>query len=161
MKIAGQALFKNLNVRRELHGEDKALGIDLRFELHADAHALSEFGPELRTLLYAEGSQLRMPYLKPLQLITEYHDHTLHVADISFDGVTICKFVITAEPQGIISIAFNVAMSDADADCLAPLSALFIDQMCNVDIEPMQRTLDLVAGGKPAQPDLSLLVQTS
>lgn len=147
LDIAGQALLKNLNLRREHHGEDVALGLDLRLKLGVDADALVHFGSALKSLLY-EGMNLRMPYIKPLQLTCEFKDHVLHIADLSFDGVCFSKFCITAEPEGKVELEFNASISAASTEYLPQLAALLIEEVCNIDIEPAQGSLDL--GGKAA-----------
>lgn len=143
LEIKGQALLKNVNIRREFHGEEVELGVDLRLVLKGDADDLVHFGAALKSLLYADGGELRLPYLKPLHLSCEFKDHTLHIADMSFDGAVFGKFVITPEIEGKVELAFNVAMSQAPLECLVGLAALLLEERCNIDIEPMQGALEL------------------
>jgi hypothetical protein len=143
LNLAGQALLKNLNLRREVHGEDVELGVDLRLHLRGTTEDLVHFGAPLKNLLYADGMELRMPYLKPLHLASEFKDHTLHIADMTFDVVTFSKFVIEAQPEGHVELAFNASLSMAPPECLPRLAELLIAEACNIDIEPVQSSLGL------------------
>ena len=141
LEIAGQAIIKNINVRANYHNTERELGVDLRLVMHTDADVLANFSPTLRAMLFDDANKLRMPELKPLGLTIEYEDHTLHIADLSYDAVKLSKFEITPEPEGRVQVAFTASMINIDAANLGPLALLFLDEVVNVDIEAAQGDL--------------------
>jgi hypothetical protein len=140
LSLKGRARLTHLNLRTEYHGEEKALGVDLRLVLATDADDLVHFGAALKSLLYDNGN-LRLPYLKPLQLTCEFEDHVLHIADLSFDGVTFRRFAITAEAEARIEVAFNASISDLELDALPRLGEMLLEELVSVDIEAAQGEL--------------------
>lgn len=140
--LKGRARLTHLNLRKEFHGEDVAAGVDLRLVLAATADDLVHFGAALKSLLYDNGN-LRLPYLKPLQLTVDFADHTLHISDLTFDGVTFSKFSITAEADAKVELAFNAAVSNLDLEHLPRLGALLLEELVSIDIEAAQGELPL------------------
>ena len=146
LDIAGQAIIKSINMRAEHEGEDRELGVDIKLELKTDLEALANFGPALKSLLYSEADdpdkrKLRMPLLKPLGINDEAEHHTLHIADQSYDDVTLSKFDIAAEDDGRVTVTMTASLSAVDADLLPMLARLYLERTVNVDIEPQQGDL--------------------
>lgn len=150
LELAGRAIIKNLNVRAEHHGPERELGVDLKLELTTDLDALANFGATLKSLLYenaddADKRVLRMPQLKPLGLTLEFENHQLCIADQTWDAVKLHKFEITPQLDGSVVIAMTASMSKVDAAILPHLAVLYVEEMVNIDIEPAQTSLELVA----------------
>jgi hypothetical protein len=147
LDIAGQAIIKNVNMRAEHHGEDRELGVDLKLELRTNADVLANLSTELKDMLWLEDDttrRLRVPELKPLKLDVCFENHTLHLADLSYDGVTVHKFEVDPEPDGAVNLTMTVSMSKVQETVLPPLAAALLDHVVNIDIEPMQAGLELV-----------------
>ena len=140
LELAGRARLTHLNLRKEFHGEDVALGVDLRLIYAGGMEDLVHFGAALKALLY-EGQSPRLPYLKPLQLTCAYEEHVLHISDMTFDGTTLSKFQITTSAEGHVEIAFNASISAVDMASLPALGALLLIEEVNIDIEPVQGEL--------------------
>jgi hypothetical protein len=150
LELAGRAIIKNLNVRAEHHGEERELGVDLRLQLTTDLDALANFSPALKALLYEHADDpdkrmLRMPQLKPLGLTLEYENHQLCIADQTYDGVKLHKFELAPELDGKVLVAMTASMSKVNAAILPHLAVLYVEEAVNIDIEPAQTSLELVA----------------
>lgn len=50
-----KAKLSSVNPRSELHGQDKKLAVDLKFEMKVSNDVLSEFDPSLKSALYKKG----------------------------------------------------------------------------------------------------------
>lgn len=140
LSLRGRAKLVNLNLRREHAGEELQLGVDLKLTLPATADELVYFGSPLRSMLY-EGQSLRMPQLEPLKLSTIFEDHALHIAAMSFDGVTFSKFVLAPQPESKVEITFNASITNLDPGALPELGALLLEDTCSIETEAAQGEL--------------------
>ena len=146
LDIAGQAVIKNISVRAEHHGEERELGVDIKLVLRTDLDALVNFSPALKALLYenaddAERRRLRMPELKPLGFTLEFPNHSLCIADQTWDGTTISKFEIAPEVDGAVAVTMTASMSQVDPAILPAIAMLWLDETVNIDIQPSQGDL--------------------
>lgn len=147
------ALLANLNVRTELHGEDREPAADLKLELRASNDILAHFHPSLKSMLYVrgEGGDLAdqgMPpdallvrrfadKLGPLKWAMEIVGCTLTVhhgisekSHVVLPGATADSFVIEAQEGGQVDITFRVR-AHPDAKQVA---VLYESQQRNVEI---------------------------
>lgn len=147
MHLAGQAILRNINLRVEHHGEDTALGVDVRLQLKAPAEALDEVDSGLKGFLYTVDNKLRMPILEPIKLKSEYENHALHLSDQTYEPVKFSKFEIEAEQDGIVQIAFNANISGFEPTDLPRLAQAMLEpgRVVNIDIEALQGELVLDA----------------
>lgn len=146
LELEGEALVKNLNVRREYHGEDRELGADLKLQFKLDLDVLAQLAPTLKTLLYANADDplqrsLRIPDLKPLQFDITYEEHMLHLAERSFSGVTVSKLSVDAQADGGVELTLTASFSRIKSDWIAELALAFVDEVASVRIEPAQGAL--------------------
>jgi hypothetical protein len=145
MRLAGQAVLKNLNIRVEHHGEDVALGLDLRLQLRTHSEKLAQLEPSLESFLYTNEGVLRMPTLEPLKLSSEYEEQAMHLADGTYEPVTLSRFEVTAEPMGIVLICFNASLSSVSPEDITALAGALLapGRVVNIDTEPLQAELEL------------------
>ena len=146
LELAGKAILKNLNVRRENHGEETKLGVDLKLVLSTDLNALACFSPTLRAFLYKEKREekplLKEPHLCPLRFDHKAENHMLTIGQQhTHNNVTINDFEIVPEELGAIEITMKVSMSDVPPDILPELADFLLAQVIEIDIEPMQESL--------------------
>jgi len=148
--------FVHLNLRREVHGDEKVNGIDLRFRATLPNEALAEFSPTLKTDLYRREDTpqqdfdpasvpftvLKNPPMGPIKWDLKYecarvvvHHGIDEKSDIVFGLAKVNKFVITAQEGGSCIVEFRVQVSDPDADAIAKLSAV-LGQSIYLTVEP-------------------------
>lgn len=148
--------FVHLNLRREVHGDEKVNGIDLRFRASLSNDALAEFSPTLKTDLYRREDTpqqdldpasvpftvLKNPPMGPIKWDLKYecarivvHHGIDESSDIVFSLAKINKFLITAQQGGTCIVEFRVQVSDPDSDDIAKLSAV-LGQSIYLTAEP-------------------------
>ncbi len=126
-----KCLLSNVNVRSEVHGEDREPAGDLKIEVDVDAGTLAEFDPALRGLLYyfdegrerdladqarsGEPIDLRMPHLEyPLRWGEEMLGARCRIkvpgakSDVGLDPVNVNNWTIEPREGGTISLSFRV-----------------------------------------------------
>lgn len=145
MHLAGQAILKNVNLRVEHHGEETALGVDIRLQLKTHADNLSGLDASLKSFLYTVENKLRIPELEPVKLSSTFENYALHLAAETYEPVTFSKFEIDAEADGVVQISFNAAVSNFESERLPMLADCLLEQgrVVNIDMEPLQADLPL------------------
>jgi hypothetical protein len=139
----------HLNVRSELHGEESATAIDLKFEFDSANNLLSKFHPDLRATFYRkddnrdliEGDHLpalRFPLLDPTfgwELEIPRTLLRLHPAgDVVLGGGKTNAFKLTLKEGGTVNWHFRVQFSKPDPEAIAALSGL-LQQVVPVTLE--------------------------
>lgn len=124
------ALLANVNLRTELHGEDREPAADLKFEARVGNDILAHFHPSLKSAFYVRGTDgdladQGMPdallvrrfgdQLGPLKWAMEIVGCTLTVhhgisekSHVVLPGATADSFVIEAQEGGQVDITFRV-----------------------------------------------------
>lgn len=146
------ATLTNVNSRPELHGEDKKLAADLKFEAHVHQNELEQFDRRLKPFLYEKASQgdldadflpqLRFPLLAmPLKWAGEQVGGKLTVhqgisakSDLVVDGCLFNEFKIEAIEGGSVALTFRVQIHP-DEKTIGKLCMLS-GQEVKVSIEP-------------------------
>lgn len=124
-----ESTLTSVNLRAELHGEDKHLAVDLGFAITVRNDVLSEFDPALKGALYraADASdsdmfkdepgylpKLRFPLLGSLKWGKEYAGYTTTVHygvsgdDIALGDCQVDKFRFDAKDGGSVGVSFRV-----------------------------------------------------
>ena len=148
--------FVHLNVRREIHGDEKVNGIDLRFRAVRSNETLVQYSPTLKSDLYrrAETPQqdidpASVPFTvlkNPLMGTFKWDEHfdcaraVVHhgideKSDIVFALAKVNKFTITAQQGATYVQEFRVQVSDPDAEAIAKLSAV-LGQSVYITVDP-------------------------
>lgn len=144
-EISGKATINAINVRSEFHGDDRALGVDVKVTVMTDLNVLAMFSPTLRAFLYEEpeGKQpiLRESHLQPLRYDLKAENHTVHLSDETYDGCTVDKFELLPEQYGAIALSFKVSVSGFDPEHLPKLAGMLLDQVAQIEIDPVQGDL--------------------
>lgn len=144
-EAAGKVQINAMNVRPEFHGEDRMLGVDIKCTLTTDLGILAAFSPTLRSFLYeeVEGKSpiLREAHMLPMRYDVKAENHTVHLGEHTFDGATVDKFEIVPEQHGVIDLSFKVSVSAFDPDMLPAAAAMLLNQVAQIDIEPVQGDL--------------------
>lgn len=124
-----KANLVNVNVRRELHGEEPKVAVDLKIEITSSNDILSEFHASLKSALYkqADGDQAdlmpdanhlptaRFPDLAPIRWDWSGigYDATVHYGvsgkdDVLLPGIAIDKFKFDCQDGGSVTMTFRI-----------------------------------------------------
>lgn len=123
-------LLANVNPRAELHGEDKLLAVDLKFEIDTPNDILSEFDPSLKSAFYrkaepGEGDlladqpgnlpKLKFPLMGPVKWGKDYagYEIVVHrgisgVEDIRIIECGVDNFRFDFKEGGTVTLSFRV-----------------------------------------------------
>lgn len=150
LDLAGKATVKHIQMRKEFAGEDKQLGVDIKLKLVTDLEVLALFSPTLRSFLYDESGRdaaqktapiLLQNNLEPLKFSMRAENHSIAIGEHTFEPVVVDSFEIEPEQHGAVIVHMKVSIKNADPDILPDLAAIMLDEVANIDIEPMQGSL--------------------
>jgi hypothetical protein len=130
----------HLNLRSELHGEEHANAIDLKFEFDSANNVLAKLHPDLRATYYKKDDNreliesdhlpaLRFPLLDPVvkwkveipRTLLRLHTDS---GDVVLAGGKTNNFQLTLKEGGTVSWHFRVQFSKPDPAAIAALSGL-------------------------------------
>lgn len=134
-----RCLLVNLNIRTEMHGDQRESAVDIAFEFDSANNLLSKLHPDLRAMFYRASDtkdlatedhmpHLRMPLLGAIPVEYEVPRTTLRVHDIDdqahdvvLGGGRTNKFKLTMKEGGTVNWKFRVQFSKPDEDQVARL----------------------------------------
>lgn len=137
----------NLNVRKERHGDESQLAVDIKYELQASNEILESIEKGLREALFrkpGKGEQqtlqidgnnltaVKFPSLAPVSLSHEFTGYEIHIGGeleatpaIPLVDVKIKKITIAPLEGGSVTLTFT-GSSEADPDDLAGLAEALV-----------------------------------
>lgn len=117
----------NVNNRKETHGEEQVLAIDVKVKVSGTPKLLDDFDPQLRPhfFLTEEGKENypRFPEIKSFKWGREYKDSTITLGEDKFDQVTLKNFEFECGEGGVVEVAFTASWLP-QADDVGPLAEL-------------------------------------
>lgn len=137
--VKERCLLVNLNIRTEMHGDQRESAVDIAFEFDSANNLLSKLHPDLRAMFYRASDtkdlatedhmpHLRMPLLGAIPVEYEVPRTTLRVHDIDdqahdvvLGGGRTNKFKLTMKEGGTVNWKFRVQFSKPDEDQVARL----------------------------------------
>lgn len=137
--IKERCLLVNLNIRTEMHGDQRESAVDIAFEFDSANNLLAKLHPDLRAMFYRASDtkdlatedhmpHLRMPLLGAIPVEYEVPRTTLRVHDIDdqahdvvLGGGRTNKFKLTMKEGGTVNWKFRVQFSKPDEDQVARL----------------------------------------
>ena len=135
--LTGRATIKHLNVRKEVHGEEKILAVDLKFEFEHMKRDLCEFFDDALVgfLWRGHGDALtvRNVYLSPIQYDVDIVDAVVVVNKKKYTSCTIKKFHLEPHDGGTVTLTCTAALYPESAD-LSSLGKL-VQEMAYVSLE--------------------------
>lgn len=154
--VKERCMLSNLNIRTEMHGDERQRAVDLQFDFSGSNHLLSKLHPDLRHMHYkAQETKdmisddhtpvLRFPLMGPISWDLEIprtrlqlHGETPADDVVLGDGKT-NKFKLTMLDGGTVKWHFRVQFSNPDDKAIAGLSR-FLNDTVPVSLEC--RTVD-------------------
>ena len=107
-KAAGIAILKNVNLRKELHGDERILAVDLKLSFKSQPRELGYFFEdamaEFLWRMEEKVLSVRNIFLQPLEFDVTLDNCTLKVGEFLFSGCTVKKFCIESLNGGRIKL---------------------------------------------------------
>ena len=155
-----EATITNVNVRREKHGKEGKLGLDISFALQTTNKALDMFEPGLRASLFrkaGKGEQLdlvegtdglvalKFPTLQPLKLEGDYTGYEVYIdgllegtEQVVLVDVKLKDFVIDPIEGGSVALAFK-AQLPASTEELSQIVDSWMNEGVRVSLIPGEK----------------------
>lgn len=132
LKLTNQpATLKNLNVRKERHGEDKVLAIDLKIDMQTSVAVLDRFDPGLQNFMFNQ-EVVRFPTMGAITFEDEIDHVAIDISGAKINDATLKKFhllpALDAAGNKIVDMTFTCSYYP-QTDDLNKLSALVQDSI--------------------------------
>ncbi len=150
--VKERLLLVNLNLRTEMHGDQRESAVDIAFEFDSANNILAKLHKDLRTTFYRGDDtadmlnpehmpHLRLPLLGPISWDVEIprtrlvvHDVDDASHDVVLGGGRTNKFRLTMKEGGTVNWKFRVQFSKPDEDMVARLMRV-LNQKVPVSLE--------------------------
>ncbi len=149
--VKERCLLAHVNVRSEMHGDEKKTAYDLKFVLATNNGILLKFHPELRDMFYKAGDTvdminpefapvLRHPQIGPVSWELEIPRTLLRVHDEEFGmdvvlgGGKTNKFKFEMLEGGTVRVNFRCQFGEADTEQIARLLCM-IDKTLPISLD--------------------------
>lgn len=132
------ATVKSVNPRKERHGENLVLAMDVGLEVSCDSTVLEQFDPSFEGFLFAEHGP-RYPELAALGWGREYEKCELKIDGAAYRGVTARKIHLKPDAGKSVKVDF-MATFYPEPEQIGVLSEKLQEQVV-ISIEPMQTDL--------------------
>lgn len=150
--VKERCLLGNLNIRTEMHGEDREAAVDLKFSFSGANNLLAKLHPGLRAAFYRPNEtrdlvnpdhmpHLVFPLLGPLSYDMEIprtklrvHDAEDAAHDVVMGGGKTNKFKLTMKEGGTVEFEFRCQFSKPDEDAVAKLMRV-LNQVVPISLE--------------------------
>lgn len=164
--LANQAAkLVNVNPRAELHGQDKKLAVDLKFEIKVSNDVLSEFDPSLKNSLYKKADTqgdliddpghlpaLKFPMMGKVKWGKDFagYETIIHYGvtgtqDIRMAECEVDNFSFDCQDGGTVVVAFRVIAHPESTD-LGRLCEMIQQEVEMSLIEPAVETVQQLFG---------------
>lgn len=132
------ATVKSVNPRKERHGENLVLAMDVGLEVSCDSTVLEQFDPSFEGFLFAEHGP-RYPELAALGWGREYEKCELKIDGATYRGVTARKIHLKPDAGKSVKVDF-MATFYPEPTQVGVLSEKLQENVV-ISIEPMQTDL--------------------
>lgn len=133
---AMSANVTNVNNRKENHGEEHVLAVDVKMDVKGTAQQIIDpFSPVLRKALFQdeEGKEhlLRVAECRSFTWGQEYSESVIELAGKKFEDVKLKGFLFTTSDGGVVTLSFTASFCP-DPDDLGEL-AEHIKEACTME----------------------------
>lgn len=150
--VKERCLLSNLNIRTEMHGDEREAACDLNFSFSSANNLLSKLHPDLRAMFYRADDtrdlvnpdhmpHLRFPLLGPQTYELEIprtrlrvHDAEDASHDVVLGGGKTNKFKLIMKQGGTVEWSFRCQFSKPDEDSIAKLMRV-LNQVVPISLE--------------------------
>lgn len=150
--VKERCLLSNLNIRTEMHGDEREPAIDLAFEFSGANNLLLKLHPSLRDTFYQADEtrdlvnpdhkpHLRFPLMGPItwemeipRTLLRIHDAEDSSHDVILGGGKTNKFKLTLKEGGTVEFKFRCQFSHPDEDSTAKLMRV-LNQVVPISLE--------------------------
>lgn len=137
----------DVNPRKEHHGEELALAVDVKLEVNCERDVLKQFDEGLDAFLFGDHGP-RFPEIGAVNWEREYEGAALKINKLALKDVTIKKVTLLPEPGDTVKVGFVATFYPA-TEIVGKLADL-IKESVSVTLDQTQR--DLLTEGQEPQP---------
>lgn len=102
----------DVNPRKEHHGENLALAVDVKLQVNCDAGVLDQFDPALRGFLFGEHGP-RFPELGAVGWGREYEKSVVKINKLELKECTVKKIALLPEAGESVKLTFTATLYPA------------------------------------------------
>ena len=138
------AAITNLNQRKELHGDEVELGIDLNMKVEVKSEVLKPLvgnEDDITARLWDEKGSPRFVAIKDMEIECTLEDYTLVMPGVKYKPVKIKKFKFKPRAGFMADLTFQIQLSSVEPDDVNALSKDYIKDSVKVTIETDQQEL--------------------
>lgn len=150
--VRERCLLGNLNIRTEMHGDEREAAADLKFSFSSANNLLLKLHPDLRAAFYRANEtrdlvnpdhmpHLKFPFMGPVSWDLEIprtrlrvHDAEDAAHDVILGGGKTNKFKLTLKEGGTVEWEFRCQFSKPDEDAIAKLMRV-LNQVVQISLE--------------------------
>lgn len=160
-----KAKLTSVNPRAEIHGQDRKMAVDLKFEIKVSNDVLSEFDPSLKSALYKKADtqgdlidepghlpELKFPMMGPVKWGKDFagYETVIHYGvtgaqDIVLAECDVDNFRFDCQDGGTVAVAFRV-IAHPEAEQLGRLCEMIQQEVEMSLIEPEAGTVHELFG---------------
>jgi len=157
-EIEGKAT--NVNLRREKHGDDRVVAIDVNFVLEVSPAILDQLSAnteeKFEKILYSENGNLKQSTLDGMNFNTEFDNHVVILNSSidenyakEFDDAKLCKFKASPRNGHIIDLSFQVQLHPSEEQ-IHWLTDGYVRELWTIEVKgSKQMDLELVENEEP------------
>jgi hypothetical protein len=143
----------SVNNRKEHHGEEKVLAIDVKMKVTGTSKLLDDFDPTLRKSFFrsdepGQENMPRHPAIKSFDWGREFKDASIVLGENEYDEVSLGSFQFSCREGGVVDVIFTASWCP-DADDVGPLAEL-IKEDTNVSFTTQFDLVDEASPGAPS-----------
>jgi hypothetical protein len=136
-----------VNARKEHHGENLVLAVDVKLVVNCERDVLTQFDEGLDAFLFGEHGP-RFPEIGAVNWEREYEGATLKINKLSLKDVTVKKVTLLPEPGDSVKVGFVATLYPA-TETVGKLADL-IKEDVSVTLDQTQAELPIEKTPEPA-----------
>lgn len=145
VEFKNKAAVKHVNVRREWHGDDAVVAVDIKVAIdlkNDDLAWLNLDGETFKQGFWNDDGAPRFPIVPALPLSVSEDKHLVKLQTQELSPVTVKKFSVTPKSNNVAHVVFTVSTEIIDG-VLDGLVALIDNDLVDCVVQPLNEELDL------------------
>lgn len=145
LEFKNNGRVENVNVRKELHGDEGVVACDLKIAMDVEKTALACIdldGQHIADTFWDSDGFPRFPLIEKMPTTIKEENHTIQLGKISLSPVTVKKLIITPKSNNVAALVFTVSTEPAKG-MVEKLARLLEADVIDCHLQPNQEGLDL------------------
>jgi len=151
----------NINLRREKHGDDRVVAVDISFALEASPEIIDQLLPNgnetFEKMLYTDDGILKQSNLEEMKISAEFDKHVVVLNNTAlddeqakeFDDAKICKFKVSPRNGHVIDLNLQIQLHPSEEQ-IHWLTDGYVRELWTIEVKgSKQMDLNLVENEEP------------